>query len=234
MASGFQKNIFQNFKVKAEADIFDFVGSGAPTDGTSGTGVTNAGKGSSYYDTATGYVYINTGTKASPVWSLSALSANLSGALTVTAAGVATLDPALLVKASGTISAADIVSTSAGKFGHAAGQILVAGQGAHNALELVSLVTVYDFAVAAYTGGGNVTVNISGGGAALTGLVSAANSYGAAADNIVVYRPLAAAAAIVTENTGLNLVAASAFTQPGTAAGVIRWVALYRVHATGL
>lgn len=232
MASGFQKNIFQNFKVRAEGDIFDFVGSGAPTDGTSGTGVGNAGLGSTYYNTATGYLYNNVGTKASPVWALNTNSSALSGAFTVTAAGVATLASNLLVRATGTISAADIVSTSAGKFGHAAGQILVAGTAA-TVMEFIGLTLLYDFSVAAYTAGGNITVNRSGGGAALTGLVSAANSVGNAADQVAVFRPLTTAAEVAVVADGINLVSSAAFTQPGTAAGVIRWVAYYRSHLTG-
>ena len=73
-------------------------------------------------------------------------------------------------------------------------------------------------------------MNISGGGAALTGLVSAANSLGAAADKIVQFVPLATAGIALTENTGLNLVAASAFTQPGTAAGTVKVFVRYRIH----
>ena len=45
-------------------------GSGAPTDGTSGTGVGDAGPGSLYIDYANGKIYINTNTKASPTWTV--------------------------------------------------------------------------------------------------------------------------------------------------------------------
>lgn len=51
-------------------DVWSFVGSGTPTDGTSGTGVNIGGPGSTYYDSATGNVFLNIGTKASPVWDL--------------------------------------------------------------------------------------------------------------------------------------------------------------------
>lgn len=43
-------------------------GAGAPTDGIAGTGAGTSEKGSKYVDTATGYEYINLGTKASPEW----------------------------------------------------------------------------------------------------------------------------------------------------------------------
>lgn len=129
-----------------------------------------------------------------------------------------------------TISAAQIVSTAAGNFGHANGQTLVAAPGAGFGLEIESVLMSYTFATAAYTGGGNVTVNLGGGGAALTGLVSAANSIGAGASNVYQFVPLSTAAFAMTANTGLSLVAAAAFTQPGTAAGTIKVYTTYRVH----
>lgn len=145
----------------------------------------------------------------------------------------AKIDETLVKYAEVTISAADIVSTAAGKFGHAAGVVLVADPGATKVIELVSAVVIYDYDTAAYTGGGNITIN-SNGGSALTGIISAANSVGAAADKLVYFQPLAAAAANIVANKGLNLVAATAFTQPGTAAGVIRVKVNYRVHTHGL
>jgi hypothetical protein len=45
-------------------------GAGAPTDGTSGTGVAFAGPGSLYIDRTAGKIYINTNTKASPTWTV--------------------------------------------------------------------------------------------------------------------------------------------------------------------
>lgn len=131
------------------------------------------------------------------------------------------------------ISAADIVATGAGKLGHAAGYPLVANPGADYMVDLISAILIYDYATAAYTDGGNITVN-ENGGAALTGLVSAANSLGAAADKVVSFAPLATAGVARTANKGLNLVAASAFTQPGTAAGVVRVHVEYRIHKLGL
>lgn len=131
------------------------------------------------------------------------------------------------------ISAADITATTAGKLGHAAGVPLVANPGADYLAELVSAVLIYDFDTAAYTAGGNITVN-ENGGSALTGVVSAANSLGAASDKIATFVPLAVTAANRNANKGLNLVAATAFTQPGTAAGVVRVHVQYRLHKLGL
>jgi hypothetical protein len=127
------------------------------------------------------------------------------------------------------ISAANIVATTAGALGHAAGVVLVADPGAGLAVELVSAILSYTFGVAAYTAGGNITVN-SNGGAAVTGLVSAANSLGAASSNVTQLLPLAAAGGAITANKGLNLVSSVAFTNPGTATGTVKVIVSYRIH----
>lgn len=132
----------------------------------------------------------------------------------------------------GTISSADITGTASGQFGHANGYPLVTVPAGYVA-ELVSAIAIYDYSTATYGGGGNVTINETGG-SAVTGLISAANSFGAATDKIVVWRPLAATAANLTAALGWSLVAAAAFTQPGTAAGVIRYIVRYRVWQTNL
>jgi len=53
-------------------DVWVFSGSGTPTDGTSGDGAGWAGPGSLYTDrtATTGKLYINTGTKASPTYTV--------------------------------------------------------------------------------------------------------------------------------------------------------------------
>jgi hypothetical protein len=132
------------------------------------------------------------------------------------------------------ISSANITGTSAGQLGHANGYVLIAAPGAGKAIEFVSATVILDYSTAAYTGGGNVTVNYGGGGGALSGVVSAANSLGAAADKIAIVFSAVPTNNQLVANTGLNLVAASAFTQPGTAAGVVRVQVLYRIHTTGL
>lgn len=140
----------------------------------------------------------------------------------------------LLAQFSGTITSGDITGTGVGQFGHANGYPIVPGQGAAAVVELIAVMFVYDFDTAAYTLGGNITANRSAGAGALTGLISAANSVGAAGDRTVLLYPLTTAGINLTLNEGVNLVSAAAFTQPGTAAGVIRYVATARVHATGL
>lgn len=140
--------------------------------------------------------------------------------------------PSVLRVATGTITSANITGTGAGQLGHAQGVILVAAAAAGSVNEFVSLVIANDFATAAYTGGGNTTVNISGGGAALTGLVSNANFIQSASDKIIEFVPLAATFnSYGTGANGIALVTAFAPTQPGTAAGVFKWELIYRTVA---
>lgn len=159
-------------------------------------------------DASTSFIWVNTGTAAAPAWNRLASSA--------------TTDPAMLQYLQTTISSANITGTGAGQFGHANGVIIAPVAPAGFVLNFDSAVLSYTFATAAYTAGGNVTVNIGGGGAALSGLVSAANSVGAAASKIVQFVPLATAGIAHSTAESINLVSSAAFTQPGTAAGTIK------------
>lgn len=60
----------QTTSLKAHKEMWDLVGSGAPTDGTSGTGAGIAGPGSTYNDYTNQVIYTNTNTKASPTWTV--------------------------------------------------------------------------------------------------------------------------------------------------------------------
>jgi hypothetical protein len=165
---------------------------------------------------------------ASPANVLFSLSA--AGVPTVPTASfpVTSLVESALRQATVTISAADIIATTAGKFGHAAGYPLVADPGAGKVVFLDSAIMSYTHDTAAYTAGGNITININGG-AAVTGLVSAAATLGGTANVVYQFVPLSTAAAAMTANKGLNLVAAAAFTNPGTAAGTIKMIVTYRI-----
>ena len=179
----------------------------AQTSGNLDTTADRFSVGCSLTDTTTGITYWNSGTEAVQVWT--PVNKNITVVID--------------------IPAADITSTDAGKLGHAAGVPLVADPGAGKVIELVSVVMAFTYSTAQYTDGGNITIN-SNGGSALTGLVSAANSLGAAADKIALFVPLAAAATVLTVNKGLNLVSSAAFTNPGTAAGTVRCFVTYRVN----
>jgi hypothetical protein len=186
---------------------------------------------------ASGQIPVGNGTTLASVAVSGDATLASNGALTIANDAITSPKIAadIIQVATGSITAADIIATDADKFGHANGYPLVAAPGAGYVVEFISGVVVYDFDTAAYTDGGDTTVNLSGGGAAQSDPVAAENFIGAAADKIVVLRPPTAAAGVaMVDNAGLNLVAATAFTNPGTAAGVIRYAITYRVIATGL
>lgn len=234
-------SLWAQLKDAVQNDVYNLVGTGAPTNGTSGTGVSFAGKGSTYTDYTNGIEYFNTGTKASPTWTIQTAD-SFTGDVTV-ANGISTigankvtsamLATNMLQRATGTISSANITGVGAGQLGHANGVILVPAPAAGVALQLVAVGMYYTFATAAYTAGGNITVNWGAGGAALTGLVSAANSVGAASSKALQFFPLTTAAIAIVSAAALNLVSTAAFTQPGTAAGTITWEIWYRTLAVG-
>lgn len=130
------------------------------------------------------------------------------------------------------LTATEIVGTSAGDLGHAAGAVLVAAPGATKTLEFVSAVLIYDYDTAAYTGGGDDLV-VRQGTTTVSAAVAGADLVGASADKIAFVGALSAADIALTANSTLNL-ASTAWTQPGTAAGVLRVKVAYRVHTTGL
>lgn len=83
MAAVFGKNTWYNLNQDSFNNIFRSSGSGAPTSGTSGTGFGIAGPGSTYIDYSTGNRYNNTGTKASPTWTVTiGYAAGVGGAVT--------------------------------------------------------------------------------------------------------------------------------------------------------
>ena len=139
---------------------------------------------------------------------------------------IATRDKIYTVR--GTISSANITGTAAGQLGHADGVELVSAGGTDVITQLVSAILINEYDTAAYTAGGNTTINIGGGGAALSGLVSNANFIQASADKVIEFVPLAATFNTLDTNKGLNLVSASAPTNPGTAAGVFHYIVKFR------
>ena len=157
----------------------------------------------------------------------------VAGEPTAAALGNAT-NTGQLLTATATLTATQIVGTNAGDLGHADGAIIVAAPGAGYVMEFISAVLIYDFDTAAYTGGGNdLIVQSSSGAVALSGATTAANLLGAAGDKIVQVNPLSTAGIVKTANTGINL-KSTAWTQPGTAAGVLRVHVQYRIHTTNL
>lgn len=130
-----------------------------------------------------------------------------------------------------TLTATEIVGTAAGDIGHSAGAVLVAAV-AGVTHEFVSAVLVYDYATAAYTGGNN-DLAIRQGTTAVSAAIADADLVGDTADDIAFVNALAAADIKLTANSTINL-AGTAYTQPGTAAGVLRVYVTYRSITTGL
>jgi len=64
-------SIWGELKDRVNNDVYELVGSVAPTNGTSGTAAGLAGPGSTYVDYTNKIKYINTNTKASPTWTKS-------------------------------------------------------------------------------------------------------------------------------------------------------------------
>lgn len=64
------EDFYNKAPVRLVQDVVVLVDNGAPTSGVSGTGAGTAGKGSLYVDTTAGVLYINTGTLASPTWTI--------------------------------------------------------------------------------------------------------------------------------------------------------------------
>lgn len=64
------RNLWSQFNDLVKNDVFILVDQAVPTNGTSGDGAGFAGKGSLCVDANGGKLYINTGTKASPTWTV--------------------------------------------------------------------------------------------------------------------------------------------------------------------
>jgi len=128
------------------------------------------------------------------------------------------------------ITAASIVGTAANDLGHANGVALVVAPGSGKFLEFISALLIFAGAGGVYADGGNVTINL--GTTPVTGVVSAANSFGSNGQKVYQFQPLAVAAYSALLDTGLNLTAAAAFTA-GTGVGVGKVQIQYRVHTTG-
>jgi hypothetical protein len=131
-----------------------------------------------------------------------------------------------------TLTATEIVGNAAGDIGHADGAVLVAAPGAGYALQFLNAVLVFDYATAAYTGGADdATIRI--GTVAQTAALTDANYIKAAGDKVYTVFPISTAETSLPVNSTINL-KGTAYTQPGTAAGVLRCYITYRVVTTNL
>lgn len=189
----------------------DNIGSGIPT-----TASTFA-IGANITDLSTGINYTNTGSVAVPVWSRWGASA--------------LVDPQGIQLAVNNLVAADFIATGAGQLSHANGLTMVPAPATGYVNVWHRTIVSYTFATAAFTGGGNTTVNIGGGGAALSGLIATTTLWQNAASIIQEFVPLSTVAFPITKETAISLKTASAITNPGTAAGTAKIYTWYSVVA---
>ena len=130
-----------------------------------------------------------------------------------------------------TLTPTQIVGTSAGDIGHSAGAILVAAPSSDYALEFISATLIYDYNTAAYTGGADDMV-IRVGTVAQSSAITATNCIKATGDKVYKLNAIATETSLPVGST-INLYG-TAYTNPGTAAGVLRVQVAYRIHETNL
>lgn len=132
-----------------------------------------------------------------------------------------------------TLTATEIVGTAAGDIGHANGATLVTAPSSDYALEFVSATLIYDRATASYGGGADdLVIAIGSGGAAFTSAITDANLLTAAGDKVLTIKSISTELPL-TVGTAISL-RGTAYTNPGTAAGVLRVYTTYRKILTGL
>ena len=107
-------------------------------------------------------------------------------------------------------------------------ETLVAAPATGYYLDFISATLTFKYSTAQYTGGGNISIGFVGG-SALTGVASAANSFGKGSDTILQFVPLSTAANTLVKETALGLLTAGTFTDPGTAAGTAEVTIAYRI-----
>lgn len=105
---------------------------------------------------------------------------------------------------------------------------LVAAPATGYYLDFISATLTFKYSTAQYTDGGNISIGFVGG-SALTGVASAANSFGKGSDTILQFVPLSTAANTLVKETALGLLTAGTFTDPGTAAGTAEVTIAYRI-----
>lgn len=162
-------------------------------------------------------------------------STDSNGSLIAPSEGIKLTDNVIQYTKLTTLTATEIVGTAAGDIGHVDGAILVAAPSSNYILEFVSALLIYDYNVAAYTGGGNdvvIQVGAVGSQVSVSSAITGTKLLLATGDKILQL------GAIATELTplvgGAISIKGTAFTQPGTAAGVLRAYITYNKITTGL
>ena len=164
--------------------------------------------------------------------------AAMSGDVTMTNAGVASIgankvtsaktDVELIQHSEYALTGADILAMNGTPV-----EILATG-GVGTAIIVHNIMMIYDYDTAAYTNGGDITIEYSSGGATLSATVAAADMFGASGDKVA-FVPSVTVDGVAPVNTGVSITnATGAFTDPGTAVGVGRIHVWYSVITTDL
>ncbi len=158
----------------------------------------------------------------------------IAGALTSTG-GISLTANVTQYTAEVTLTATEIVGTASGDVGHVDGAILVAAPGSGFAHQFVSVFFVYDFGVAAYTGGADdaiIQVGVNGAQVTVSSAITGANLLEAAGDKMLGLG--STATELVFADNGVISLYGTALTDPGTAVGTLRCYVTYNVITTGL
>lgn len=201
------------FGVRIHDTTADNLITNARSDGIFNTTANKWAVGCLLVDVTTGIPYWNTGSVAAPVWSRVGSSA--------------TVDSKIVQMVEVDQTAAQMILTTAGNLSHANGLIVIPAAPTGFVNIFHRGIVSYTFGTAAFTGGGNTTFNQGGGGAALTGLIATTTLWQNASSIIQEFVPLSTVAFPVTKENSVNLVTASAITNPGTAAGSCKVYAWY-------
>lgn len=150
-----------------------------------------------------------------------------NGAVTIAANAVdsSMMDPVVIKTERVVISTANILAMNGAPVD------VVTAPGAGIAIEFISATIAYTHDTADYTGGGDITINYSGG-SAVSGVITKTNSFGASANKIFRVGKTAETELELSSNTALVITnATGAFTDPGTAAGTANLYVTYRMVA---
>lgn len=220
MPANTQPNLFALLKGLLLDGVNNISGAGAPTDGTTGV-YSRSGKGSLYYDITNGFVYINTGTAAAPVW----LKVGGTGFQNILSTEVSCTNAEILAL-------------------RATPKTLVAAPGAGKVLQFLGATLLYDFAVAAHTAGAGddlaIRLNNAGTLTTVSQTVEATGLVTAAADTMSFANPVGTALGnpIVSKANGENMplvlhnIGGAEF-GGGNAGAALRVKTLYTVWNTG-
>ena len=170
-----------------------------------------------------GHAY-GTTTLQSSDWGVSATGA-VTGAASIGFDGGATLYLDLVA-----------VSNAEVKTLYSAPKVLVAAPGAHNVVDVVSVVLLYDYATAAFnTAANNITCKYkaTGAGAAVTGAISQTGFIDQTSDRVGKLLPVAVAATAVADIENQPVVLYCATADPTTGGGTMRVQITYRIVPTG-